>query len=65
MMNLQALMSMMQNPMAIVSQRFSVPQGMNNPGDIISHLVQTGQVKQQDIDALRSNPMLQQFFNGK
>ena len=62
MINLQMLMSMMQNPMAIVTQRFNLPQGMNNPNDIVNHLVQTGQVRQQDIDAIKNNPMLQQFF---
>lgn len=62
MINIQTLMSMMNNPMAVVSQRFNLPQGMNNPSDIINHLVQTGQVRQQDLDALKNNPMLQQFF---
>lgn len=59
MVNLQQLMSMMQNPMAIISQKFNLPQGMNNPNDIVNHLLQTGQIRQQDLDAIVNNPMIQ------
>ena len=59
MINLQQLMSMMQNPMAIISQKFNLPQGMNNPNDIVNHLLQTGQIRQQDLDAIINNPMIQ------
>lgn len=62
MMNLQMLMSMMQNPMSIVQKRFNIPQGMNNPETMVNHLIQSGQIRQQDVDVIRNNPMFQQFF---
>ena len=40
-----------QNPMQMLSRRFNIPQGVNcnDPNAIIEHLVQTGQVSQQQI----------------
>lgn len=57
-----------QNPMQILSQRFNIPQGMNmsNPNDIIQHLLNTGQISQNQVNqamAMRNNPILQQFMN--
>ena len=40
----------MQNPMALLAKRFNLPQGLNNPNDIIQHLVKTGQVSQSQVD---------------
>lgn len=45
----QNILSMMQNlksnPVAMLTQAgFNVPQGMNNPNQIINHLMQTGQI---------------------
>ena len=36
----------MQNPMAMLSQRFNIPQNVQNPQDIIQHLLNTNQVSQ-------------------
>jgi predicted XRE-type DNA-binding protein len=41
---------------------------MNNPSDIIQHLLNTGQVSQQQINSLmgmRNNPMIQQLMSKK
>lgn len=55
------------NPAQFISQRFGVdiPQGMNNPNDIIKHFVNNGRFSQQQVNQImnmRNNPMLQQFF---
>lgn len=57
-----------QNPMQMLSQRFNIPQGidMNNPNSIIQHLLNTGQISQQQVNqamGMRNNPMIQQLFN--
>lgn len=53
------------NPMAMLQQRFQIPSGMNDPNQIIQHLLNTGQVTQNQVNqamGMRNNPMLQQFF---
>lgn len=59
----------MQNPaQALMNARFNVPQGMNNPNDIIQHLLNTGQVSQGRINQvmqMRNNPMIQQLMEMK
>ena len=57
-----------QNPMQILSQRFNIPQGMNlnNPNDIIQHLLNTGQINQNQVNQcmnMHNNPILKQFMN--
>lgn len=54
--------SFMQNPMQMLSQRFNIPQDMNNPNDILQHLLDTNQVNQNQVNMIRNNPMLQQFI---
>lgn len=41
-----------QNPMQLLNQRFNIPQNvnMNNPNDIIQHLLNTGQVSQDQVN---------------
>ena len=44
---MQMLHSLKQNPSGMLQQAgFNVPQGMNNPQQIIQHLIQSGQVPQ-------------------
>lgn len=43
------------NPVGLLSQRYNLPQGMNNPNDILQHLLNTGQVKQEQVNALMNN----------
>lgn len=48
----QNIFSMLQNikanPSAVLSRAgFNIPQGMNNPQDIVNHLMQTGQINGQ------------------
>lgn len=39
-----------QNPMAMLSQKFNIPQGINNPQDIVQHLLNSGQVTQDQVN---------------
>lgn len=55
------------NPMRVLSQRFNIPSNLNlnNPNDIIQHLLNTGQVSQQQVNQamqMRNNPMFKQLF---
>ena len=50
-MNLFSLMQQFQqNPMAMLQRRYNLPQGINSPDQIIKHLVDTGQVSQQQLN---------------
>ena len=65
---MQMYQQFMSNPMAMLNQRFKIPQNMSNPNDIIQHLLNTGQVSQERVNQvmnMRNNPMIQQMFNMK
>lgn len=54
-----------QNPMAMLSQRYNIPQNLNNPNEIIQYLLNTGQVSQAQVNQamqMRNNPMFQNLF---
>lgn len=54
------------NPSMLLSSRFNIPQGMNNPNDIIQHLLNTNQVSQDAVNRamqMQNNPMIQQFLS--
>ena len=72
--NLNQLMNMYQqlrsNPMQMLARRFNIPQGinLNDPNAIIQHLLNTGQVQQNQVNNLmgmRNNPMIQQLMQRK
>ena len=54
------LQQIQQNPMSILSQKFNIPDGVNvkDPNEIINHLVNSGQVRQSEIDNIKNQ------FNG-
>lgn len=57
-----------QNPLGMIGQRFNIPQGMNNPNDIIQHLLDTNQVSQDQLNRvvqMRNSPMVQQLLQGR
>lgn len=65
---MQMLQQLRQNPMQMLSQRFNVPQNIQNPQDIIQHLLNTGQISQDQVNQamqMRNNPMIQQLFGRK
>ena len=38
------------NPMEIIGKRFNIPQGMSNPEDMVNHLINSGQVSQEQVN---------------
>lgn len=61
---------MRSNPAQMLSQRFNFPQNMNmnDPGEILQYLLNSGQVSQAQVNnamGMRNNPMIQQIFNRK
>lgn len=71
MMNINQAMQMYQqlrtNPAQLLAQRFNIPQGMNmnNPNDIIQHLLNTGQISQAQVNqvmGMDKNPIIQQLM---
>lgn len=62
---IQMLSQFRQNPMALLSQRFNLPQNLNNPNDIIQHLLNTNQITQEQVNQamqMRNNPMFKGMF---
>ena len=51
------LQQIQKNPMSLLSQRFTIPDGVNlkDPNEIINHLVNSGQVKQSEIDNIKNS----------
>ena len=60
------LNGLMSNPMQILSQRgFNLPQNMNDPQAIVQHLLNTGQISQNQVNQamqMRDNPMFKGLF---
>lgn len=55
-----------QNPMQMLSKRFNIPENINNPNDIIQHLLNSGQVTQGQVNQvmqLRNHPMIQRLMH--
>ena len=54
-----------QNPMGMLMQKYNIPQNMNNPQQIIQHLLNSGQVTQDQVNQamqMRNNPMFKNMF---
>lgn len=56
------------NPIQLLKRRFNIPDNVNinNPNDIIQHLLNTGQVSQNQVNQamqMRSNPDIRKLFN--
>lgn len=67
---IQAYQQFRGNPMQMLTQKYNIPQGIDtsNPNAILQHLLNTGQVSQQQVNALqgmRNNPMIQQLLGKK
>lgn len=52
----QMLNQIKTNPMGILSQKFNIPDGVNvnDPNEILKHLVESNQVTQNQIDSIKS-----------
>lgn len=73
-MNIMQMMQVFQqlksNPMQILSQRFNIPGNVNlqDPNAIIQHLLNSGQINQQQVNnamSMRNNPMWQNLFKNQ
>lgn len=51
------------NPMKLLSQKFNIPANITTPQDIIQHLLNTGQVTQEQVN--RAMEMRKQIFREK
>lgn len=66
----QMYQQMMQNPMALLSRRFNIPQSVDtrDPNAIIQHLLNTNQISQSQVNQamqMRSNPAIQMLMGGR
>lgn len=50
------------NPSKFLSQKYKVPNELTDPEKIIQHLLDTEQVTQEQIDAIKNNPMIKQLL---
>ena len=60
---IQMIMQARSNPLAALSRRFNIPQNMNNPQAIVQHLLDSGQISQDQLNnamRMKDNP---QFKN--
>jgi hypothetical protein len=48
---LQMIQQIRANPAQILSKRFNLPQNITSPNDIIQHLVNTGQITQEQLNS--------------
>ena len=65
---LQLLSQIKENPVSVIGQRFNIPDGMNDPNQIIQHLLNTGQVSQQQVNrvmGMQNNPIIRSMFGMK
>ena len=54
-----------QTPMAIISQRFNIPQNIQKSQDMVQHLLDSGQITQEQLNGamkMKNNPQLRQFM---
>ena len=42
----------MRNPMAMLMQKYNIPQDMNDPNKILQHLIDTNQVTQEQVNSI-------------
>lgn len=66
---LQMITNLQQNPMQILRQAgLNIPNGVNSPQDIIQHLLNSGQITQEQVNQaqqMQRNPMFANLFNRK
>ena len=49
---LNRLSQFMQNPTAMLSTKYNIPQNLTDPNDILQHLISTGQVSQDQVNKI-------------
>jgi len=66
----QMYQQLRQNPMQMLARRFNIPSNVNvnDPNSIIQHLINSGQVSQQQVNqmmTMRNDPMIKQLMGRK
>jgi len=62
---MQMLPQLKGNPMQFLSQRgIQIPQGMNNPQQIVQQMLNSGRITQAQVDQARQMAMNSGMFNG-
>lgn len=59
------LMQFKQNPMALLSRGFNIPNNLNDPNQILQYLLNTNQVTQQQVNnimQMANNPTIQNLL---
>ena len=54
-----------QNPVAMLSRRYNLPQNINDPNAILQHLLDTHQVSQEQVNRvmqMKNDPQIQQLL---
>lgn len=62
---LQMISQFKANPMAMLSRKYNIPQNISNPQDVIQHLLNTGQISQQQVNSamqMKNNPNIRNLF---
>lgn len=54
-----------QNPIAMLSRKYNIPQDMNDPNQILQHLLNSGQVTQEQVNKvmqMKNDPQFQKLI---
>ena len=54
-----------QNRMAMLMRKFNIPQNIQNPQDIVQHLLDSGQISQEQLNnamRMKNNPQFKNFM---
>jgi hypothetical protein len=62
---LQMVSQFRSNPMAMISQRFNIPRNITSPQDMVQHLLDSGQITQDQLNnamRMKDNPQFRNFM---
>lgn len=62
---LTTLIQFKKNPMSVLTQRYNIPQNINDPNQILQHLLNTNQVSQEQVNKaiqMGNDPQIQQLL---
>ncbi len=62
---LSTLNQFKQNPVAMLSRKYNIPQDMTDPNQILQHLLNSGQVSQEQVNRImqmKNNPQFQKLI---
>lgn len=62
---LTTLIQFKKNPMSVLTQRYNIPQNINDPNQILQYLLNTNQVSQEQVNRamqMGNDPQIQQLL---